>query len=127
MIGPASRRQVPDNLKLTFPLMVIQNGDRYLGLTWQMRPASVPVRFTGPAVRLRRTSDGLVVPGSNGKNRVEGSLLPRESEVLRAGQTVTLRATLLGGLGHTVVPAVQQYVALRGLPARPAERTWTIM
>ena len=39
--------------------------------------------------------------------------------VLRAGQTLTLYATLLGGKADSVVPAIQQYVALRGLPPVP--------
>src|SRR5258708_40325426 len=47
VIGPASKRQVPDNLKITFPLMVIQEPAptklqtgtaklaRYIALTWE--------------------------------------------------------------------------------------------
>lgn len=120
VVGPASRRQVPDNAKLTFPLMAIQEGERYLGVTWQMRPQFSAV-FDSPD-RLFNSGGhvmGLLFPGSDGKNRVEGSLLPVRAETLQAGQTLTLRATVLGGAGKSIVPAVQQYVALRGLPARP--------
>lgn len=120
--GPASKRAVPDNLKLTFPLMVIQNQGHYLALTWQMRPEfcalyDSPDRLFGSGAHVM----GLLFPGSDGKNRQEGSLLPHFTRTLHAGQVLELRATLLGGSGHSVVPAVQQYVALRGLPGvRPS-------
>ncbi len=38
VVGPASKRQVPDNLKITFPLMAIQAEGRYVALTWEMQP-----------------------------------------------------------------------------------------
>lgn len=121
VIGPASKRQAPDNLKLTFPLMVVQNQGRYVALTWQMEPRfcavyDSPDRLFGSGGHVM----GLLFPGSDGKNRQEGSLLPRSTETLLAGEPLTLRATLLGGVGKSVVPAVEQYVALRGLPALPA-------
>ncbi len=120
LIGPAARRQVADNLKLTFPLMVIQARDRYVALTWHMESqfAAVydsPDRLFGSSGHVM----GLLFPGSDGRNRQEGSLLPRFTEPLQAGRPLTLQATLLGGMGSSVVPAVQQYVALHGLPALP--------
>jgi hypothetical protein len=62
---------------------------------------------------------GVLFPGSDGKNRIEGSLLPRTTTKLHAHEPLALRAVLMGGLGKTVVPAVEQYVALRGLPPLP--------
>jgi len=123
VIGPASRRQVPDNLKITFPLMVIQNADLYVALTWKPRPQfsavfDSPDRHFGSGGHVM----GLLFPGSDGRNRVEGSLLPRAAEILRANQPLVLQATLLGGLGKSVVPAIEQYVALRGLPPLPEPR-----
>lgn len=120
VIGPAAKRQVPDNLKITFPLMAIQNDDRYVALTWQMRPYFSSV-FDSPD-RLFQSGGhvmGLLFPGSNGKDRQEGNLLPRVTDVLHAGQTLTLRATILGGKGTSVVPAVRQFVQLRPLPPVP--------
>ena len=120
VIGPASKRQVPDNLKITFPLMAVQHHGRYLALTWEAQ-ADVSAVFDSPD-RLFGSGGhvmGLIFPGSDGKNREEGSLLPRVSKVLRANQPLVLRATLLGGMGDSVVPAVEQYVALRGLPPLP--------
>lgn len=118
--GPASHRQVPDNLKLTFPLMAVQNQGHYLALTWQMRPQfcalyDSPDRLFGSGGHVM----GLLFPGSDGKNRQEGDLLPHAAVALHAGQIVELQTMLLGGSGQSVVPAVQQYVALRGLPGVP--------
>ena len=47
VVGPASRRQVPDSLKITFPFMAIQSGGSYLGFGWQMRP-SLSAVFDSP-------------------------------------------------------------------------------
>ena len=120
VIGPASKRQVPDNLKVTFPLMAVQHQGCHLALAWEMQP-DVSAVFDSPD-RLFGSGGhvmGLIFPGSDGKNREEGSLLPRVSQVLRANQPLVLRATLLGGMSDSVVPAVEQYVALRGLPPLP--------
>jgi hypothetical protein len=121
VIGPAAKRQVPDVLKITFPLMAIQSTDRYVALTWQMRPRFSAL-FDSPD-RLFHSGGhvmGLLFPGSNGKDRTEGSLLPRQAEVLPANETLTLRSTILGGVGTSVVPAVQHYLKLRPLPSPPA-------
>ena len=39
--------------------------------------------------------------------------------VLKANQPLQIRATIIGGSGATIVPAVQKYVELRGLPKVP--------
>ncbi len=124
VIGPASKREVPDNLKITFPLMAIQQDGRYVALTWEPQADVSPV-FDSPD-RLFGSGGhvmGLIFPGSDGTNREEGSLLPRVSQVLRANHPLVLRATLLGGAGDSVVPAVEQYVSLRGLPPLPDAHT----
>jgi hypothetical protein len=120
IIGPASNRRVPDNLKLTFPLMAIQNDHCYLALAWQMRPHfcalyDSPDRVFGSGGHVM----GILYPGSDGKNRVEGSLLPKVTQTLAAGESVVLQATLLGARGDSVVPAIRQYVTLRPLPPLP--------
>jgi hypothetical protein len=121
VIGPAAKRQVPDSLKITFPLMAIQRDDRYLALVWQMRPAfsavfDSPDRLFGAGGHVM----GLIFPGANGKDRQEGSLLPTVATLLPGHTPLVLRATLLGGSGNSVVPAIEQYVRLRGLPPVPA-------
>lgn len=121
VIGPAAKREVPDNLKVTFPLMAVQNEDRYVALTWQMRPQfsavfDSPDRLFGSGGHVM----GVLFPGSDGRDREEGQLLPRVAQKLFARNPLAFRAVLMGGLGKTVVPAIQQYVALRGLPPLPA-------
>lgn len=120
IIGPGSKRQVPDSTKISIPLMAIQDGERYVGLVWTPQPdvAAVfdsPDRLFGSGAHVM----GLIAPGSNGLNRDESSLLPYGGTQLAAGQSLTLSATLIGGRGRSVVPAVQHYVALRGLPDLP--------
>ncbi len=120
VIGAASQRQVPDTLKITASLMVIQAQGRYVGLVWQ--PAEhFSALFDSPD-RIFRSGGhvlGVLFPGSNGQNREEGNLLPYSPETLRANVPLVLDATLIGGEGETVIPAVQQYVRLRGLPPVP--------
>jgi hypothetical protein len=120
VIGPASRRQVPDDVKITFPLMAIQSDERYVAVSWQMRPYLSAV-FDSPD-RLFHSGGhvmGVLFPGSNGKNRVEGNPLPRRAELVRAGQTITLRATIFGGKGQSVVPSVRHFCQLRQPPSLP--------
>jgi hypothetical protein len=120
IIGSASKRQVPDSVKITAPLMVIQAGGRYVGLIWQ--PANhFSALFDSPD-RIFRSGGhvmGVLYPGSNGDNREEGNLLPYFPETLPADIPLVLEATIIGGEGDTVIPAVQQYVRLRGLPPVP--------
>jgi hypothetical protein len=120
IIGPAANRRVPDNLKLTFPLMAIQNDHCYLALAWHMRPHfcalyDSPDRIFSSGGHVM----GILFPGSDGKNRTEGSLLPKVTQTFAAGESIVLEATLMGGRGDSVVPAIRQYVALRPLPPLP--------
>jgi len=118
--GPGSQRQVPDTLKITFPLMAIQAGDGYLGLIWEKDP-QFGALFDSPDRQFKAGGHlmGVIFPGSDGLNRVEGHLLPYDGALLKANQTLTLRATIIGGKGRSIVPAVQKYVELRGLPDVP--------
>jgi hypothetical protein len=118
--GPESKRQVPDMLKVTFPLMALAAQGRYVGFLWEPGPDFCAV-FDSPD-RLFNSGGhvmGMLFPGSNGQNRQEGSLLPYGPALLRSNQPVTLRVAIVGGQAPTVVPALQQYVALRGLPPMP--------
>jgi len=118
--GPESRRQVPDRETITFPLMAVAAEGRYVGLVWQPEERAAAV-FDSPD-RLFASGGhvmGLVVPGSDGENRAPGSLVPRWPERLDADTPMVLHATIIGGAGDTVVPAVRQVVALRGLPPLP--------
>ncbi|MCY3020010.1 MAG: hypothetical protein NTW87_13405 [Planctomycetota bacterium] len=120
IVGPGSKRQVPDTLKITFPLMAVQADGQYVGLIWD-NEREYAALFDSPD-RLFRSGGhmmGVLFPGSDGRNRIEGSLLPHTPAWIRAGEPLVLNATLIGGKGDSVVPAVQQFVALRGLPPVP--------
>ena len=118
--GAQARRQVTDTTRLTFPLAAVVAADRYLALTWQMRP-EVGVVFDTPdrIFGSRGHAMGLIVPGSDGANREEGSLVPYEGYRLAAGVPLEIIGHILGGVGSNTVPAVQHYVRLHGWPAAP--------
>jgi len=120
IVGPGSRRQVPDTLKITIPLMAVQVDGVYGGLIWEPQP-DVSALFDSPD-RIFSSGGhvmGLLFPGSDGVNRQEGDLLPYDGVVLPANTPLRVKATLIGGKGDSIVPAVQQYVSLRGLPRLP--------
>ncbi|MBE3069122.1 MAG: hypothetical protein IMZ66_02690, partial [Planctomycetes bacterium] len=118
--GPASRRQVPDSVKLTAPLMVIQAMDRYVALAWEA-DARLSAMFDSPD-RLFGSGGhvmGVFFPGSEGENRPEGSLMPYGPVRLEAGKPLVLKAQVLGGRGASVIPAVREYVRNHPLPPVP--------
>ncbi len=113
-------RLVPDPVKLTFPMMALAAGGNYVGLLWE--PSTNFAALHDSPDRLLRSGGhlmGLIFPGADPALRQDGSVLPYDGQKLQAGQTLTLRATIIGGSGDTVVPALQQYVARRGLPPLP--------
>jgi hypothetical protein len=121
IIGPGSKRQIPDLEKITFPLMAMQADDRYIGLIWD-KTSKFSAAFDSPD-RLFKSGGhvmGVVFPGPSGMRLVEGRLRPDGGEALKEGKLLVLHATIIGGVGKNVVPAVQQYVALHGLPHVPA-------
>lgn len=119
--GPQANRRVPDGIKITFPLMAVQSGGRYIGLIWEGRPDLSAV-FDSPDRTFASGGHALAVmfPGSDSSVRQEGSLLPYEGVTLQAGRPVTLRAMIIGGSGLSVVPAVRQFVERRPPPALKA-------
>ncbi len=121
VIGDAARRLVPDRKKITMPLMAITASNHCVGLIWEPQPELTPV-FDSPDRQFNSGGHllGLLWPGSDGVNRDEGSLLPYAPKLLRSNQVMVVRCTIVAGAGDTVVPAVKQYVALRGLPPMPA-------
>jgi hypothetical protein len=120
VIGSQSRRQVPANHKLTFPLMAIQADEHYVGLVWDHEPRFSAL-FDSPDRTLNTGGHlmGVFHPGSDGFNRHEGNLMPTRTETLRAGRKLVLKAQIIGGQGNSVVPAIQHHVKVRGLPPVP--------
>jgi len=120
LVGPESRRQVPDTLKITFPLMAIQAAGSYVGLIWEPQPNFCAV-FDSPDRLFGANGHvmGVLFPGCDGMHREEGNLLPYKPETIAANKTLTLRATLIGDPGTSVAPAIEQYVKLHPLPTLP--------
>jgi hypothetical protein len=118
--GPEATRRVPSAHKITFPLMAVAAGGRYVGLVWD-RQAHLAALFDSPDRTFGSGGHvmGIVFPGADGENRDPGHVLPRWPARLEPGEPLVLRATILGGRGETVVPAVEHYVGLRGLPPLP--------
>lgn len=119
IIGPESNRRVPSSHKITMPLMAIQAQDRYVGLIWE-DPRRFSALFDSPDRTFGSGGHalGVLFPGGAAE-REEGSLMPYAGVVLKAGEPLVSRAWLIGGAAHSIVPAVQHYVWLRGLPELP--------
>lgn len=123
VVGPGALRTVPDRLKITMPLLAIAARDRYLGVLWEERDGVAalhdsPDRIFGSGGHVF----GWVFPGSDPSEREDGRLMPYGGRLMRAGEEGVWRGTIVGGEGKTVIPAVQEWVVRKGLPARPAVR-----
>lgn len=118
IVGPGSKRQVPNSDLITFPLMAVQANDRYVGMIWDQQPETAPIfdspdRIFGYGGHVM----GLVFPGK--ADREPGFVVPAEGARLQAAKALVQKQTIIGGRGSSIVPAVRQYVALRGLPPLP--------
>jgi len=124
LIKPGADRRVPASVKITFPLMAVQAHGHYVGLIWDRAPELCAL-FDSPD-RLFGTEGhvlGLLAPGAEGASRIDGELFPLEPLKLAASRPVKASATIIGGNAASVVPAVMQYVGLKGLPQRPMTLT----
>ncbi len=120
IIGPGSHRQIPDMIRVTVPIMVIQNNRNYLALAWKPSDLVAPV-YDSPnrMFEVEGHLMGLIFPGSNGFNREEGSLLPYQGFKLKANRAATAEWTIFGGAAENVIPALQAYTTTKGLPKVP--------
>lgn len=120
IIGPGSRRKVPDSLKIAFPLMAVAANGAYVGLIWEQN-ANTSALFDSPdrVFNSGGHAMGILFPGSDPALREDGSLLPYGGVILRAKEKLVARAMIIGARGNTTIPAVQEYVKRRGLPALP--------
>mgnify|MGYP005849503799 CR=1 FL=1 len=118
--GLQAQRLVPDAAKITFPLMAMQARNRYIGVIWEMKPW-LAAAFDTPDRSFGSGANAMAIlfPGSDGFNRSEGSLIPYDGRQLDAGYVLRLKAQIIGGPASGMVPAIQKYVALHGLPAPP--------
>ena len=124
LVGAQSQRQVPPVHDLTFPLMALQADERYIGISWdEERQYSAlfdsPDRLFGS----HGHAMGVIWPPTDDGGREPGQVIPKTPAVLKPKQVLQVHCWLTGGRGDSVVPAIQQYVRLRGLPALPRTNT----
>ncbi len=119
--GPEALRQIPPAHDITFPLMALAAHNRVISLTWQPQPGisalfDSPDRiFNSPAHLM-----AVIAPGSVGRGRPPGDILPYMPVHLGPGHVIFANVTVMGARGLTVVPAIKQYVAMHGLPPAPS-------
>jgi len=112
-------RRAPDPVKVTFPLMAIAHEGRYVGLMWEPSNTVQPV-FDSPDRMYGSGAHVMALTGpAVGEKRFENELVAHTPLRLRANEPIRMQAILIGGKGATIIPAVQKYVQLRGLPAVP--------
>lgn len=118
--GPLHERRVPIRTKVTFPLMAVQHEGCWTGLVWEQSPLVAPL-FDSPDRTFSSESHllGLVAPGTDLNRRSDGAVYPFRPTRLEANQSIEAKGMILCGTGPNVLPAVQEYVALRGLPELP--------
>ena len=117
--APANVRRIPDSYKVTFPLMVIQQDGRYIGLMWDRDPM-VAAGFDSPDRVFGSGGHAMWLSGPGiSAGRFENELCAHSPMKIEANKPITVKALIIGGKGETIIPAVQQYVALRGWPKVP--------
>jgi hypothetical protein len=119
IIGPAHIRRVPDPVKITFPLMAISHNGNFIGVIWEPSEL-VAATFDSPDRIYNSGSHvmALSAPGV-GENRFENDFCAYAPFKIEANKPLRMSATIIGGKGKSVVPAVQRYVDLRGVPDVP--------
>lgn len=121
--GDQAQRLAPDSERITIPLMAIQQEGRYLSLAWEP-VREVAALFDMPDRHFQSGANlmGLAIPGSDGTNRREGSLIADLPTRLSPGKPVVIRATISGGTGKSCVPAVEDYLKAHPLPKLPSSQ-----
>jgi hypothetical protein len=117
--APANVRRIPDSYKVTFPLMTIQQNGHYIGLIWDRDPM-VAAGFDSPDRVFGSGGHAMWLSGpGTSAGRFENELCAHSPMTIAANKPITAKALIIGGKGETIIPAVQQYVALRGWPKLP--------
>lgn len=116
---PNHVRSTPDPVKITIPMMAIQQDGRYIGLIWE-RSGMVAATFDSPD---RIYNSGLhlmeLSAPAVGRLRFENDYAAYAPFTLKANEPIKTTVTIIGGKGDSIVPAVKDYLALRPLPNLP--------
>lgn len=107
-------RRVPDDLKLTIPLMALVHDGDYIGLAWDKDPMvqvihDTPDRTFGSGGHLYALWGPAV-----GEHRNERDLFASDPVHVQPGDVFSAGARIIAGTGGTVVEPVKDWVALEG-------------
>ncbi|MHC4087155.1 MAG: hypothetical protein ACYSU5_18385 [Planctomycetota bacterium] len=116
---PQHIRRVPDPVKITFPLMAIANNGNYIGVIWEPSDM-VAATFDSPDRIYNSGSHVMALSApAVGNLRFENELFAHSPFRLKANEPLKASMMIIGGSGKSVVPAVKQYVDIKGLPDLP--------
>ena len=116
---PKNIRRVPDAAKITFPLMAIAYEGSYIGVIWE--PSDMVAAVFDSPDRIFNSGGHVMALSAPavGELRFENEPFAHSPFRLEANKTLKAGAIVIGDKGKTVVPAVKQYVKLKGLPPLP--------
>jgi hypothetical protein len=109
-------RKVPDDIKIPFPLMAIEDGGRYVGLVWE-RSELLAAEFDSPD-RIYNSGGhvmGLSGPGV-GALRFENDLAGHSPITIEPDKPLSVRSMIIAGRGNSVTDAVKHYLNTAALP-----------
>jgi hypothetical protein len=116
---PEHIRRVPDPVKITFPLMAVAHNGSYIGVIWEPSEM-VAATFDSPDRIYNSGAHIMALSGpAVGELRFENGFCAHTSFRLEANKPLKVSMLIVGGRGKTVIPAVKQYAALKGLPDVP--------
>ena len=116
---PEHIRRVPDPVKVTLPLMAIAHEGHYIALSWELSELAAPT-FDSPDTVYGSDAHVMALTApAVGTRRFDNDLVAHTPVTFLANRPVKMQATIMGGPGATIVPAVQQYVQIAGLPPVP--------
>ena len=116
---PEHIRRIPEPVKITFPLMAVAHKGNYIGVIWEPSEM-VAATFDSPDRIYNSGAHIMALSGpAVGELRFENGFCAHTPLGLEANKRLKVSILIIGGEGKTVIPAVKQYVALKGLPAVP--------
>jgi len=117
--GPDHIRRIPDQIKITFPLMAIEEQGYYVGLIWEKSPL-VAAGFDSPDREFNSASHAMWLSGPTvGALRFANDSVAHTPLFLQANSPLTVKAMIIGGRNPSVLGAVRHYFSIRELPALP--------
>lgn len=116
---PEHIRRIPEAVKIAFPLMAVASNDRYIGLIWGPSDMTAALFDSPDTIYGSEAHVMALTAPAIGSHRFENDFAAHTPVVLKANQPLRVRAVIIGGAGRTIIPAVQKYVQVKGIPVRP--------